>query len=137
MARNKYNVDEVLETPFDIKHLKRSFKYIKKHGKKMIVALILSILAAVSGLLGPIITQYALDVTIPKGKDGVLELIGLSILLIATILISVIFSNIRSRIMTIVGQDIIFEIRTDLFKHLQELPFEYYDTALTARYLSE
>ncbi|MCD8328725.1 MAG: ABC transporter ATP-binding protein/permease [Ruminococcus sp.] len=127
MARNKYNVDEVLETPFDIKHLKRSFKYIKKHGRKMILALVLSILSAVSGLLGPIITQYALDITIPKGKAGVLELIGLSILLIATILISVIFSNIRSRIMTIVGQDIIFEIRTDLFKHLQELPFEYYD----------
>ena len=29
--------------------------------------------------------------------------------------------------MTVVGQDIIFDIRTDLFKHLQELPFEYYD----------
>ena len=29
--------------------------------------------------------------------------------------------------MKVVGQDIIFDIRTDLFKHLQELPFEYYD----------
>ncbi len=125
MARNKYNVDEVLETPFDIKHLKRSFVYMKKHRKKMIVALILSIFAAVSGLLGPIITQYALDNTIPE--KNIPELLLLVVLLIATILISVIFSNIRARIMTVVGQDIIFEIRTDLFKHLQKLPFEYYD----------
>lgn len=125
MARNKYNVDEVLETPFDIKHLKRSFVYMKKHRKKMIVALILSIFAAVSGLLGPIITQYALDNTIPE--KNIPELLLLVALLIVTILISVIFSNIRARIMTVVGQDIIFEIRTDLFKHLQKLPFEYYD----------
>ena len=125
MARNKYNVDEALETPFDIKHLKRSFVYMKKHRRKMFSALILSVLAAISGLLGPIITQYALDNTIPQ--KNIPELLLLVGLLIVTILISVIFSNIRAKIMTVVGQDIIFEIRTDLFKHLQELPFEYYD----------
>lgn len=125
MARNKYNVDEVLETPFDIKHLKRSFVYMKRHRRKMLAALILSIFAAVSGLLGPIITQYALDSTIPE--RNIPELLLLVGLLIVTILISVIFSNLRAKIMTVVGQDIIFEIRTDLFKHLQELPFEYYD----------
>lgn len=125
MARNKYNVDEVLETPFDIKHLKRSFVYMKRHRRKMLAALILSIFAAVSGLLGPIITQYALDSTIPE--KNIPELLLLVGLLIVTILISVIFSNLRAKIMTVVGQDIIFEIRTDLFKHLQELPFEYYD----------
>lgn len=125
MARNKYNVDEVLETPFDIKHLKRSFVYMKRHRRKMLAALILSIFAAVSGLLGPIITQYALDSTIPE--KNIPELLLLVGFLIVTILISVIFSNLRAKIMTVVGQDIIFEIRTDLFKHLQELPFEYYD----------
>jgi len=125
VARNKYNVDEALETPFDIKHLKRSFVYMKKHRRKMFSALILSVLAAISGLLGPIITQYALDNTIPQ--KNIPELLLLVGLLIVTILISVIFSNIRAKIMTVVGQDIIFEIRTDLFKHLQELPFEYYD----------
>ena len=85
MARNRYDVDEVLETPFDFRHLKRSFVYMKKYKGKMILALVL------------------------------------------TIAVSVAFSNIRSRIMTVVGQDIIFDIRTDLFAHLQELPFQYYD----------
>ena len=66
MARNRYDVDEVLETPFDFRHLKRSFVYMKKYKGKMILALVLSVFAAVSGLLAPLITQYALDNTIPQ-----------------------------------------------------------------------
>ena len=125
MARNRYDVDEVLETPFDFAHLKRSFVYIKKYNGKMITALVLSVFAAISGLLGPLITQYALDNTIPQKNMG--QLVLLTLAFIGTIAVSITFSTIRSRIMTVVGQDIIFDIRTDLFKHLQELPFEYYD----------
>lgn len=125
MARNRYDVDEVLETPFDFAHLKRSFVYIKKYKGKMITALMLSVFAAISGLLGPLITQYALDNTIPQKNMG--QLVLLTIAFVGTIAVSITFSTIRSRIMTVVGQDIIFDIRTDLFKHLQELPFEYYD----------
>lgn len=125
MARNRYDVDEVLETPFDFAHLKRSFVYIKKYKGKMITALVLSVFAAISGLLGPLITQYALDNTIPQKNMG--QLVLLTLAFVGTIAVSITFSTIRSRIMTVVGQDIIFDIRTDLFKHLQELPFEYYD----------
>lgn len=125
MARNRYDVDEVLETPFDFAHLKRSFVYIKKYKGKMITSLVLSVFAAISGLLGPLITQYALDNTIPQKNMG--QLVLLTLAFVGTIAVSITFSTIRSRIMTVVGQDIIFDIRTDLFKHLQELPFEYYD----------
>lgn len=125
MARNRYDVDEVLETPFDFAHLKRSFVYIKKYKGKMITALMLSVFAAISGLLGPLITQYALDNTIPQKNMG--QLVLLTLAFVGTIAVSITFSTIRSRIMTVIGQDIIFDIRTDLFKHLQELPFEYYD----------
>lgn len=125
MARNRYDVDEVLETPFDFGHLKRAFVYMKKYRKKMIIAFILSVFAAVSGLLGPMITKYALDHTIPEGNKK--ELVLLAVLLVGTFMIAVVLSNIRSRIMTVVGQDIIFDIRKDLFAHLQKLPFQYYD----------
>ena len=125
MARNKYDVDEQLETPFDFGHLKRSFVYIKRYRKRMILALSLSILAAIAGLIGPLITQHALDVTIPSGKIG--ELVLLAVLLVVCTAVSVVLGNIRSRIMTVVGQNIIFDIREDLFAHLQKLPFTYYD----------
>lgn len=126
MARNKFDVDETLETPFDFRHLKRALVYVKKYRKKMILALSLSAVSVVIGLFSPVITQYALDNSIPN-KD-IPQLILMAVLLTITILVSVIFATIRSRIMTAVGQDIIFDIRTDLFEHLQRLSFEYYDS---------
>ena len=126
MARNKFDVDETLETPFGFRHLKRALVYVKKYRKKMILALSLSAASVIIGLFSPVITQYALDNSIPN-KD-IPQLILMAVLLTITILVSVIFATIRSRIMTAVGQDIIFDIRTDLFEHLQRLSFEYYDS---------
>lgn len=125
MARNTFKEDEVLETPFDFHHLLRASVYVKKYVKRMVLALVISALAAVTGLLNPIIVQRALDVAIPN-KDTK-QLVALVLLLVVTYAISIAFSAIRSRIMTVVGQNIIFDIRKDLFAHLQKLPFQYYD----------
>ncbi|MCL6602844.1 MAG: ABC transporter ATP-binding protein/permease [Paenibacillus sp.] len=125
MARNKFDVDENLETPFDIRHFRRAMVYIRRKKTPMIVAFVLSAFSAAIALSAPLIMQHVIDVTIPaKAK---LPLLGWSLLMLLTIVVSVILATIRSRIMTSVGQDIIFEIRTDLFKHLQKLPFKYYD----------
>ena len=125
MARNKYDVDEQLETPFDIWHLKRAMVYVKKYKWKMIFALSLSAAAVIIGLFSPVITQYAIDNSIPN--KNIPELLLMAALLLVTIIVNIVFVTVRSRIMTKVGQDIIFDIRSDLFAHLQKLSFEYYD----------
>ncbi|CAI6083241.1 ABC transporter ATP-binding protein [Cohnella sp. JJ-181] len=125
MARNKFDIDENLESPFDIRHFKRALVYIKKQKRPMIVALALSVLSAGIGLTAPLITQHIVDVIIPAKAVG--SLVGWSVLMLLTIVVSVALAAIRGRIMTSVGQDIIFEIRSDLFKHLQSLSFKYYD----------
>ncbi|MEK3899146.1 ABC transporter ATP-binding protein [Paenibacillus sp. FSL R7-0179] len=125
MARNKFDVDENLESPFNIKHFRRAMVYIRRKKKPMLIAFALSALSAAIALSAPLIMQHVVDVTIPAKDMGALA--GWSGLMLATIVVSVILATIRSRIMTRVGQDIIFDIRTDLFKHLQELPFKYYD----------
>lgn len=125
MARNKFDVDENLESPFNIKHFRRAMVYIRRKKKPMLIAFALSALSAAIALSAPLIMQHVVDVTIPAKDMGALT--GWSLLMLATIVVSVILATIRSRIMTSVGQDIIFDIRTDLFKHLQELPFKYYD----------
>lgn len=125
MARNKYDVDEQLETPFDIRHLKRAMVYVKKYKWKMIFALSLSAAAVIIGLFSPVITQYAIDNSIPN--KNIPELLLMAALLLVTIIVNIVFVTVRSRIMTKVGQDIIFDIRSDLFAHLQKLSFEYYD----------
>lgn len=125
MSRNRYDIDETLEAPFNIKHLKRAGVYIKKHAKSMILSLFLSTLSIIFTLFGPFIMQIAIDNSVPN-KDFK-ELAWLSMLLLITIIVSVLFSTYRSKIMTRVGQDIIYDIRKDLFDHMQKLSFEYYD----------
>ena len=48
MARNRFDVDETLETPFNIKHLLRAGVYIKRHKQKMILSLVFSAISAAS-----------------------------------------------------------------------------------------
>ena len=126
MARNKFDVDETLESPFDLRHLKRAFAYIGKHKYKMLLALVLSCLASVTSLFIPKITQWVLDDAVPN-KD-VAMLWRMAALFVGIILISIVFTVIRSRIMAHVSQEIIYDIRKDLFAHLQRLPFSYYDS---------
>ncbi|MBQ8312172.1 MAG: ABC transporter ATP-binding protein [Clostridia bacterium] len=126
MARNKFDVDESLESPFDLGHLKRAFKYISKHKVKMLLALLLSACASVAGLFVPKITQWVMDEAVPN-KD--MAMLGkMAILFLGIIGLSIVFTVIRSRIMAHVSQEIIYDIRKDLFAHLQRLPFSYYDS---------
>ena len=126
MARNKFDVDERLESPFQLKHLKRAGKYIGRHKYKMLLALLLSSLASIAALFIPKITEWVLDVAVPN-KDT--ALIGkMAAMFVGIILLSIVFNTIRSRIMVHVSQDIIYDIRQDLFAHLQRLPFSYYDS---------
>ncbi len=125
MARNKFDIDETLETPFDIRHLKRALIYCGRYRGRIFLSLFLSATAAVVGLLTPLFSQYALDVSIPE--KNIPQIVLLGVLMLISIIVSVVLSAARSRIMTRVGQSIVYDIRKDLFEHLQKLPFEYYD----------
>ena len=126
MARNKFDVDEKLESPFQLKHLLRAGAYIGRHKFQMIAALILSALASVASLFIPKITEWVLDVAVPN-KD-VAMIVQMAAIFVGIILLSIVFTTIRSRVMAHVSQEIIYDIRKDLFAHLQKLPFSYYDS---------
>ena len=123
--RNTYKEDEVLETPFNFKHLLRASVYVKKYAGKMVIALILSAIGGIAGLFSPMILQHALDVAIPDKNVNLL--FNLVILLVISYVAAILFTTIRSRIMIGVGQNMIYDIRKDVFGHLQKLPFQYYD----------
>lgn len=125
MARNRFDVDENLETPFNIKHLLRAGVYIGRHKKKMILSLVYSAISAASALLGPLLIQRGINVAVPNRDYG--ELVVLALGMLASILVSILFSRVRSKYMIEVGQEIVYDIRKDLFAHLQKLPFQFYD----------
>ena len=125
MARNKYDVDEVVEQKFDIKQLKRLVDYIRPYKGKMLFVLVLMLSSSGLGMFLPKFLQIEMDKYIPD-KD-IKSIVMLTALAGIIVLYSVISTRIKIDVTTKVGQDIIHTIREDIFKHLQELPFSYYD----------
>ncbi|MGL4373719.1 MAG: ABC transporter ATP-binding protein, partial [Turicibacter sp.] len=125
MARNKFDVDEVLEETFDFNQLKRIFKYVIPYKKQMIMTLLLMVFANCAALVGPYLTKIALDDMIPQKNIGGLGFI--SLIFLASLIITGVCMKLRIGAMSKIGQDVLVDIRKDLFVHLQKLPFDYYD----------
>lgn len=125
MARNKYDIDETLQSEFSFEQLKRLYAYIKPHRKDMIFTIILMIISSALGMFTPRILMTIMDVYIPN-KD-IRGIVSISLLLLLFNLIIVVFLRLKIHITTRLGQNIIHQIRSDIFNHLQELPFSYYD----------
>jgi len=126
VARNKYDVDEELGTPFSWKYCKRLLSYVVPYKKEMIITLIVMLLSSVATLLGPYLVKIAMDTNIPN-KD-VKGLIMVCILFFSTVVVSALCMKYRIKTMTYVGQEVVRNIRSDIFNHLQKLPFSYYDS---------
>ena len=125
MARNKFDVDESLETEFNIEHIKRLWKYIRPYRKDILTTILMMILSNLAVLLGPYLLRHAINNIIPQGDT--LKLLSVAILFLFSIFISMICLKYRIRIMSRTAQNVIASLRRDLFIHLQKLSFNYYD----------
>ncbi len=125
MARNRYDMDEILEDSFDISQLKRLAGYVSPYKKKMAGTIILMLSASALTMMVPIFFQRIMDYYIPQKDMG--KVAAASLLTLAVACYSAIAMRFKIKTMSAVGQNIIHAIRTDIFNHLQELPFSYYD----------
>ncbi len=125
MARNRYDMDEVLEDSFDVGQLKRLAGYVSPYKGKMARVILLMLSASALTMMVPIFFQRIMDVYIP-GKD-VRGLVTVSLMTLAVACYSAVAMRFKIKTMSVIGQSIIHAIRTDIFNHLQELPFSYYD----------
>ncbi|WP_312093251.1 ABC transporter ATP-binding protein [Niallia sp.] len=125
MARNKFNVDEELETEFNWSHYKRIGAYIKPYKKALFITLLIILTANVAGMLGPFFTKIAIDEIIPE--KNIPLLIGISILFLLSLVVIGICMRYRIQWITKIGQNILKDMRLDIFQHLQKLPFSYFD----------
>jgi len=126
MARNKFNIDEELEVPFNWQQFKRSFVYIKRYKGLFITMITLSILISLLGLLTPKIQAQVIDKLIPAGDIKMIVILGGAFLAIN--ILSILIGRIRSIVSVKMSQSLITDIRTDVFEHLQKLGFDYYDS---------
>ena len=125
MARNRYDMDEILEDSFDINQLKRLAGYISPHKKKMAGVIFLMLSASALTMTIPLFFQRIMDYYIPEGNMRKIALVSFITLAIACY--SAVSLRLKIKTMSVIGQSIIDSIRSDIFRHLQELPFSYYD----------
>ncbi len=92
------------------------------------------VVTAVTGLVGPYLTQVAIDRFIAGGDPAGLDLVALAFL--ATALLNWWSSYGQTYIVSFVGQSIIYDLRDRMFRHLQRLSFRFFDSMATGRIMS-
>ncbi|EAC2359846.1 ABC transporter ATP-binding protein [Listeria monocytogenes] len=126
MARNKFDIDEELETAFSAAHLKRILVYVKPYQKSIYITLFVILLANVATMIGPYLTKIVIDDTIPN--KNMTQLFWIAIIFIVSVVVTGLCMQYRIRSITLIGQDILKDMRTAIFGHLQKLPFSYFDS---------
>lgn len=126
MARNKFDIDEELETAFSAAHLKRILVYVKPYPKSIYITLFVILLANVATMIGPYLTKIVIDDTIPN--KNMTQLFWIAVIFIVSVIVTGLCMRYRIRSITLIGQDILKDMRTAIFGHLQKLPFSYFDS---------
>jgi ATP-binding cassette subfamily B multidrug efflux pump len=126
MAQNSARKDEELTEEFNKEHFKRLGGYLIPYKKAVSKILVVILLSNIIMVLGPYLTSIVIDEAIPNKDTAQMGWIIL-IFSLATLLGGW-FSRYRIQHITLLGQDILKDMRSQIFEHLQKLSFSYFDT---------
>jgi ATP-binding cassette subfamily B protein len=105
--------------------IKRILAYSGKYRKKLISAVILLTLLIAVNLLTPHISRIIVDDVVEGGRRQLLPVL-LALLLLASLTKGASL-YLRSCLFESYAQDCLYDLRNDMYTHLQGLPFSYYD----------
>lgn len=117
--------EEALGKAYDARLMRRLLAYLRPHRGRVIAAVTVLLLAAAVELTGPILTKIAIDRAIPEGDVSLLLL--LAIALLASLLIAFVLEAAQTLLTTWLGQHVMYDLRRQIFGHLQRLPLPYFD----------
>lgn len=117
--------EEAIEKTYDLRVTLRLLSYLKPYWKMAAVALALTLLANILLSMQPRFTQYAVDdFIVLKQTDGI-WLFAFSFFCL--FLFRFLFSYIQEILLNIVGQRVMFDLRTQIYTKLQHQEVAYYD----------
>jgi len=105
-----------------------------KHKGRLIIAVVAVLVASLSGLVPPYLLKVAIDNYIVQGNLTGLTFIA--IILVAVYLINWFSDYQRTYQISWLGQDMVNQIRINLFFHLHDLSFSFYDRSEAGRIIS-
>ncbi|REJ75732.1 MAG: ABC transporter ATP-binding protein [Acidobacteria bacterium] len=122
---SKYHEEAAIVKSYDFKTTKRLFGYLKPYWRMMLLALGLTLLTNILISLQPYFTKVAVDdFIVPKNTEGIWLF---AFAYFGLFLFRFLFSYLQEIILNVIGQKVMFDLRTQIFTKLQELQVSYYD----------
>ena len=104
----------------------RLLRYILPYRRRLAVVLLAITVTSITGVLGPyILGKEVIGKYIATGDTAGLQLIGL--IYIGLILLSVFFDGVKRYVIGLIGQDMLFKMRSEMFSHLQRLSLSFFE----------
>jgi ATP-binding cassette subfamily B multidrug efflux pump len=111
--------------------MKRLLKYVKPYWRQVAISVFLVIVLAVLNPLRPYITKFAIDDYILK--SNYVGLAKLSLLLFGLLLVQGVIQYLLNYTTEWIGHKTIFDLRMEIFSHLQRLALKFFDRNPTGR----
>lgn len=114
--------------------LKKFIAYYKPHKKLFVLDMFASLLISVLGMVYPIVTRQMLNIYIPNKNIRMIIIFGASLLVIY--FVRMLLRYFVQYYGHIIGIKMQAQMRLDLFKKLQKLPFSFFDENETGKIIS-
>jgi len=119
------------------KTLKRLWRYLGRHMKMIVVALVLMVIAQGAALLCPKLSGKAIDaIGLGPGMADFEKVLFFAVTMLILYLIEVVLDYFVRRIILTVSRRVSYQMRRDVFNKLQTLPVRYFDERQTGDILS-
>src|SRR5690349_1649438 len=126
--------EEAYDKGYDPKVARGLLQFLKPYYGQMYIALFFMIIVTAGAVSGPYFVKLAIDDGIGKHNPVALRNIVLIYFLVSAIQLG---TNIaRVRIMSRVGQHILYDVRTAMFHHLQKLSLSFYNRYSVGRVIT-
>ena len=104
---------------------KRVLVHLKPYTRLVALAILLLLAVSVLNLAGPYLTKVVIDDHIKAGDLKGLDVIAAVYLLV--LVFSFIFQFCQTYLMQVIGQKVMFDLRSKVFAHLHKMSFSYFD----------
>ncbi|HEX7587275.1 MAG TPA: ABC transporter ATP-binding protein, partial [Anaerolineae bacterium] len=130
----KPDEDQVIGKAYDPHIARRLLGYVRPYQKQIVVALVWQTIAMAAYIAGPYLIKIALDSGMAARNSDVLAQVV--VLYLVASVVQWAGTYIRIRIMAVVGQSIIFDMRGELFDRLQTFSLGFFSRYAVGRLIS-
>jgi ATP-binding cassette, subfamily B, multidrug efflux pump len=123
--------EDSLGKAYDGRLMGRLLTYLRPYRWRVAGAVAMLLAGAAVEVVGPLLTRYALDRAIPESDFALLGV--LAALYLGALLAGFIFEAAQTLLTTSLGQHVMYDLRLELFAHLQRLPLPFYDRTPVGR----